>query len=62
MLRRPGRTMGTWMTGSTLKDKALSHISFYGEIADAKVPLPASFGFLLAAIGGIAFVGRRKRA
>jgi len=47
---------GSWIIASG--NQGLSHINLYGTIAP--VPLPAAGGLLLAALGGLAMIRRRR--
>ncbi len=52
----------TPLSGLWTSSKGLSHASIYYNGTVSAVPLPAALPLLLAAIGGLAFVGRRRRA
>lgn len=52
----------TPLSGTWTSSKGLSHASIYYNGTVSAVPLPAALPLLLAAIGGLAFVGRRRRA
>lgn len=52
----------TPLSGLWTSSKGLSHASIYYNGTVQAVPLPAALPLLLAAIGGLAFAGRSRRA
>ena len=47
---------------STLGNRGLSHISFYDTGTTAPIPLPAAGWLMVAGLGGLAALRRRKTA
>jgi len=56
----PGDTLGSVLDFASYIDKDISHVSFYD--GTAAVPLPAAGWMLLAGVGGLAAMRRRKKA
>jgi PEP-CTERM motif len=59
-----GAFFGEWSTGGILngggKQPGVSHVSFYNSVAP--VPLPAAVWMLLAGLGSLGVVARRRRS